>query len=313
MSELDQHNPINSTELFSLDFYFNEMTKLYDTGTFPKVLLLNGKKGIGKFTLMIHFLNYIFTKNEINSYNFKDKTINTNSLFYNSLLSQNCQNAIFIQAKENKNIKIEDIRALKSTISKSSLSNKPRFFIIDEVEFLNISSVNALLKILEEPSVNNYFILINNQQDELTKTLSSRCLKNNIFLNAEQRTSVINHLLKNKNMKNLIDTNNNLTPGLFVKFNTLCATYNINNNDNIIIKLSNLLNNFKKNKDKFLISLSIFFIDQFFYQLVIDNEKKIVFLLNVKSSIIKIINDFIQYNLNINSVLNSIEVKLNNV
>jgi len=313
MINLDKHNPINSTELFSLDFHFNEMTKLYDSGAFPKVLLLNGNKGIGKFTLTIHFLNYIFTKNEINSYNFKDKKININSLFYNSLLNQNCQDVIFIQAEENKNIKIEDIRELKSTICKSSLSNKARFIIIDEVEFLNINSVNALLKILEEPSNNNYFILINNQQTELIKTLSSRCLKSNIFLNVEQRTSIINRLLKKKDIENLIDTIGNLTPGLFVMFNTLCSTYNINNNDHIVIKLTNLLNNFKKNKDKFLISLCIFFINQFFYQLIIDDEKKIDFLLNVKSSIIKNINDFIQYNLNINSVLNSIEVKLNNV
>ena len=49
-----------STKLISLEIYFDEMVKLYESNTLPKVLLLNGKKGIGKFTLVFHFLNYIF-------------------------------------------------------------------------------------------------------------------------------------------------------------------------------------------------------------------------------------------------------------
>ena len=51
----------------------------------------------------------------------------------------------------------------------------------------------------------------------------------------------------------------------------------------------------------------------FFHELIGKNENKLEFLLNVKTSIINNINDLIYYNLNINSVLNSIEIKLKNV
>ena len=44
-----------------------------------------------------------------------------------------------------------------------------------------------------------------------------------------------------------------------------------------------------------------------------NNKSELEFLLNTKSSIIKTINDFVQFNLNINSVLNSIKIKLTNV
>ena len=162
-------DPLNSTRLISLDRFFNEMIELHNLKKFPKVLLLNGKKGIGKFTLVIHFLNYIFTKNEKVSYNLKDKTINTNSMFYKQLLNKTNHDVLLIKAEENKNIKIEDIRNLKSILSRSSITNNPRFVVIDEVEFINENSVNALLKSLEEPSDNNFFILINNQQKELIK------------------------------------------------------------------------------------------------------------------------------------------------
>ena len=59
--------------------------------------------------------------------------------------------------------------------------------------------------------------------------------------------------------------------------------------------------------------MSIFLVNQFFYILLNKNKNKIDFLLNIKSIIVDKINDFIMYNLNINSVLNSIDLKLKNV
>jgi DNA polymerase-3 subunit delta' len=306
-------NPLNSTKLISLDCYLDDMISLYNSHKFPKVLLLNGKKGIGKFTLVVHFLNYIFSQNETNTYDYKNKQINTSSIFYNQLLNKTNQDVFLIQAEENKNIKIDDIRALKSTLSRSSLSNNPRFIIIDEVEFINENSMNALLKTLEEPSNNNFFILINNQQVDILKTITSRCLKNNISLSQNEINNVINYLIGIQKMENYIDYNNNLTPGTFIKFNEICAKNKIDINDDIIIKIQKLLISYKKNKNRDLISLVLFTIDQFFLTLVYEKTSKLDFLLNTKSNIIKQINDFIHYNLNINAVLNSIEIKLKNV
>ena len=92
----------SSIKLISLDKYLIEMIKLYESSSLPKVFLLHGSKGIGKFTLVFHFLNYIFSKNEQDSYNIKDKIINTNSNFYKSILKLNCSDVIFLQAEEGK-------------------------------------------------------------------------------------------------------------------------------------------------------------------------------------------------------------------
>jgi DNA polymerase-3 subunit delta' len=313
MLEVKNLKKLYSTKLVGLESYFDEMVKLYEIKKFPKVLLLNGKKGLGKFTLVMHFINYIYSRNETISYNLKDKTINTNSLFYNLFLNKTTQDVIFIQAEENKNIKIEEIRSLKSTLSNSSLSSNYRFTIIDEVEFLNQNSINALLKTLEEPSDNNFFILINNQQAKLIDTISSRCLKNNIFLNSTQRTEAINYLVKDRKIESLINFNNNLTPGLFLKFNEIFLKYKISEDDPLFIKLNSLINGYKKDKDKSLINLAFFLIDDLFFQKIKTNKNDINFLLETKSSIIKNINDFVQLNLNINSILNIIEIKLKNV
>ena len=91
----------------------------------------------------------------------------------------------------------------------------------------------------------------------------------------------------------------------------LSGKYKIDVNENILLKLNKLLYGYKKDKNKALVGMSIFLIDQFFYTLVKDNKDNIDFFLNLKSSIVNSINDFILYNLNINSVLSSIELKLN--
>ena len=313
MTTTDFINPSVSIKLLCLDNHFNEMIRLYDSKKFPKVLLLSGKKGVGKFTLAMHFLNYIYTKNEKESYNIEDKKINTESIFYNQLISNINQNVLLIKTEENKNIKIEDIRKLKTILSRSSLSDNSRFIVIDEVEFMNENSANALLKPLEEPSDNNFFILINNQQTDLLKTISSRCLKNNIFLNSQETETIIDNLLRNNNIENLIEINTSLTPGLFMQFNEIYLKFNIDKNDDIHTKISKLLSSYKKNKNKILINLAQFLIDQYFLKLIQTNQKNIDFLLRIKSDINLNINDFINYNLNINSVLNSIKMKLKNV
>ena len=313
MLAINNLNNLYSKKLVGLDTYFNEMIKLDENGKFPKVLLLNGKKGIGKFTLTMHFINYIYSKNETTPYDLKSKTINDNSIFYNLFLHKTTQDVIFIQAEENKNIRLDEIRALKATLSSSSLSNNPRFTIIDEVEFLNNNSVNALLKTLEEPSGNNFFILINNKQANLIETISSRCLKSNIFLSSSNENDVINYLIEDRGVENLINFKDHLSPGLFLKYNEIYLKYKINQNDNILIKLNILINAYKKEKDKLLISLVYFLINHSFLHKIKNNLNELDFLLNRKSSIIKIINDFVLFNLNINSVMNLIRIKLKNV
>ena len=80
-----------------------------------------------------------------------------------------------------KNIDINQIRDLIVKLNKSSFNNKPRFVLIDNIEYLNINSINALLKILEEPNDNIIFILINNNKKVLP-TLLSRCINFKISL-----------------------------------------------------------------------------------------------------------------------------------
>lgn len=304
-------NPFYTNKLFGLANELNDLINLQKGNKFPKALLLSGKKGSGKFTLVNHFLNYTFDKNY---YNLTEQTIDEKSLVFQNIISGSFQNIIYLRNDNVKKTKIEDIRNLKSLLYKSTLNDEPRFIIIDDVELLQPSSSNALLKIIEEPTSKNFFILIDNKSKDLLETISSRCIKNNIFINQETRNMVIKSIIKDNKLDNILDFDNNseLTPGAFLTYNNVCVENKISMDQDYLIKIDTLLKLYKKKKDIVAINLSIFLTDQHFYKLSINQNEKVSVYNDVKINIIKNINNFVIYNLNLSSVLNSIENKFLN-
>ena len=51
-----------SRELLCLSDKLDFLKLLYESRKLPRTLMLSGKKGCGKFTLIFHFMNYIFDK-----------------------------------------------------------------------------------------------------------------------------------------------------------------------------------------------------------------------------------------------------------
>ena len=303
-------NPKNSLFLYGLDEKFDFLSNLYNLGNFPRVLMLSGKKGLGKFTLINHFLNYVFDRE---NYNLELKKINIQSLFFKQYSNDVYPNIIHLKGSNFKSIKIEDIRELKSTILKSNISESKRFIVLDDVELFNINSLNALLKIIEEPSTNNYFILINNKTKPMIRTITSRCLEIKILLSNQTRIKIIEHLIENNKLSPLIDYKlYEISPGSFCVFNDICEKNNININDNFVHSLENILNLYKKTKDINLINFIFFLTDIFFHNQIIQKKDKFEKIYEVKNHVIKDINKFIVFNLNQKSFLNSINNKLSN-
>ena len=189
--------PINQTTLYGLDQYLNELIRLYNKNKYPNKILLSGQKGIGKSTLAFHFINYVLSLNEIHKYDIQHFNINPNSSEYKTV--QNGSNANLIKVDvidDKKTIDINQIREIIKNLNKSTFNNKPKFILIDNIELLNINSINALLKILEEPNKNIYFILIHNNK-KILPTLLSRCLDFKINLSHNDCLDISNKLLGN--------------------------------------------------------------------------------------------------------------------
>ena len=150
--------------------------------------------GIGKRT----FLNKL-VKNIINI-EFKDNNVD----HHLNLFKNNTHPNIKIIEKEidsktgkiKTNITIDQIRRLKTFLNSTSIiQNSSKIVIIDSADYLNISSANSMLKILEEPKENTYIFLISNQISLLLPTIRSRCLK--IKFNTHNLTNFTNIIKDN--------------------------------------------------------------------------------------------------------------------
>ena len=307
MNLKDFFQPIETKELFGHEENFNFIKKLYLKGNLPKVLLISGEKGIGKFTLINHFIHFYFDRK---NYDEKIHLFSEKSNFHKLVLKSIFPNLIYFSGGQFNKIKIEDIRNLKILLSKSTINNDKRFIILDDVETFNANSLNALLKIIEEPNTNNYFILINNRSKSILETIKSRCLEINIFIDKDSKRKIIHSLIKYFNQNILIKEDLiPISPGFFLRFNHIINEKGLNMDDNYLLNCSKILNFYKKEKN-ILYRDFLFFLNE--YYLFEKNSKKLLsnqklieyrFFLNEK------INDFFSYNLNQSTLLTQIQNK----
>ena len=208
-------SPIRQTNLYGLEKEFNEFVRLYEKNRLPNKILLSGQKGIGKSTLFYHLMNYILSKDEDYSYNIKNFTIDKDNRSFKLILNGTNPNFFLIDLKPDKKfIEINQIRSLIENLNKSSFNKKPKFILIDNIEFLNLNSINALLKSLEEPGENIHFFLIQNDKKTLD-TLRSRCINYKISLSNQQVHEISGKLLRTR-IDDLINSdllNYYITPG----------------------------------------------------------------------------------------------------
>ena len=80
--------PVYSSKLIGLKKYFDDFKNLYDKGIFPKVILLSGREGIGKFTMVSHLMHYFFDRK---NYDIKDNSFK-DSYFHKLFIENISQN-----------------------------------------------------------------------------------------------------------------------------------------------------------------------------------------------------------------------------
>ncbi len=191
---------ITSLKIYGYDQEFSKLSNLFKSNILPNKILITGPKGIGKYTFAIHFINYALSINEENKYDIEDLSINK---FNRSFILMNssihpCFNLINLKTSK-KFIDIDQIRNTIDFTQKKSFNNEKRFILIDNVEYLNESSSNALLKILEEPPENLYFFLVHSDTRNLTDTIKSRCITFKKSFSNEETAKILNTIVSNFN------------------------------------------------------------------------------------------------------------------
>jgi len=282
-------NPSENRHLLHMNTFFYEIINLYNQKKMPSKILLSGKKGLGKSTLAYHIINYILSQNEDYKYDIREFKINNKNKSYKLIQNHSHTNFYLIDLiGEKKSIDVAQIRNMIAYTNKSSFNNKSRFILIDNIECLNKNSVNALLKIIEEPNDGIFFILINNNEKKILPTLKSRCLSFKINLTFNQSMDVAEKLL-NKNISDYINPdilNYYITPGEIINLVNLANDKKINLLEYDLESLLKLLidNGYYK-KNKVIKKMIVNFIELFFL--------KKYKLSNAKNSLLNFYHDFL--------------------
>lgn len=73
------------------------------------------------------------------------------------------------------NTSVDDVRDIRERVRYAPVKARHKVYIIDEVHMLSKAAFNALLKTLEEPPSNTYFIFATTEPEKVPPTVLSRC------------------------------------------------------------------------------------------------------------------------------------------
>ena len=260
-------SPINQIELYGFENYFYEFIRLIEENRLPNKILLSGQKGLGKATFSYHLINYVLSSNEEFKYDNKNLVIHPENHSFKTVVNKSNPNFILIDVeKDKKSIDIDQIRKLILNLNKSSFNNKPKFVLIDNIDLLNIFTVNALLKVMEEPLPNVYFILINNEKKKFS-TLFSRCINFRIYLTNKEIFQITKRLFK-KDPYDIINRdliNYYFSPGSLYNFFSFGLENGYNLKDLTLKELLSILINKKYYKDNHEIKILILELIEFYF------------------------------------------------
>tara|TARA_B100000575_G_C23097082_1_gene632791 strand:- start:373 stop:1530 length:1158 start_codon:yes stop_codon:yes gene_type:complete len=185
-------HPMQAKEIIGHTSQKISFLNFFASNKIPQCLLLTGDKGIGKASFAWLIAKFLLTtkyepadlKIDLNESNISSLLVPQDSETLNRIIAGTEQRVYIVRRGFNekrktffKNISIEDVRNLQSYCSLSITNGDKRVIIIDSADDLNKSSGNALLKLLEEPPKNTFFLLISHQPSLLLPTLKSRCQK----------------------------------------------------------------------------------------------------------------------------------------
>lgn len=144
------------------NYYFDIIKNIIDQNKLSQVYLLSSSPNLDLNKYIVYFIN------KINNENFDSlKSIKFGELYF--LVEGNKKNSIK---------KDELAEACKDVIESSLTSNKKyKILILKNIENSSISSLNAMLKFLEEPPKNTIILMTTNNKNKVLKTIKSRAFE----------------------------------------------------------------------------------------------------------------------------------------
>lgn len=147
------------------------LRKLADSGRLANSFLFIGPQGIGKRLVAGEFISRIVCESRpADSFGGCGECARCRLL-----MSGNYPDFYRVDPRDRESWDVEGIRSLLYRLGLRAYAGGPRAVVVDHAHELNVQSANALLKSLEEPRPDTYFILLAGSQSKVLPTIVSRC------------------------------------------------------------------------------------------------------------------------------------------
>ena len=228
---------INQLNLFGYNNLFKTFIKQINNNNLPNKIIISGLRGIGKTTFAYHLINYLFSKNEEFQYDIENFRINQNNRSFKLIQQLSHPNYYQIDLEDGKKmIEIEKIRKSFNFSNRSSFNDKKRVVLINDINHLSKNSANALLKIIEEPNDNLFFILIHDKSTKILDTIKSRCITFNQSFSKLQCEKIFEYITNEK----YLEIFNNEVNEFFFTHGDLIFLYELSRKEGFVLKDANI-------------------------------------------------------------------------
>ena len=308
--------PKSQLNLYGYESYFQFFNKLYEQDKLPNSILISGQKGLGKSTFTYHFINFLLSKGEKNEYNRRDYLIDPNNSTYKSIQSGTHANLFILDAIDGENIKIDRIRKLLLFLNKSTYYKSVKIVLLDNAEYLNINSSNALLKAIEEPSKDTYFFIINNDSQKIMNTIKSRCIDFVINFNFLEKKNIFNKISQTYSLNfTESDLDSFLyfdTQGNLLKYLSILKNSNFKISEDYLSCISYFMDLYNEKTDPKLLGFITLFIQNFYNQLSLNNSLFISNYYRNLNKILHLIDNMKKFHLDKKNLIFSIDKIIKN-
>jgi len=165
------YRPNTFDKMVGQEIILKDLRKRAENNNFPQVILLEGYTGTGKTTLQKIISKSILCKS-------KDEKGNPCNMCTECKVVDNETISNFYYERNASNLGVEDLRQLEELSTKKSLSSaKARVFVIDELQEIATSRTQKnILKLLERPLKDTFFILGTMDGNKIDKAIKARCV-----------------------------------------------------------------------------------------------------------------------------------------
>ncbi len=299
-------NSKNQLNLYGYNNYFNSFIKLFKNNKLPNTILFTGLKGLGKSTFAYHFINYLLSSNEDKKYSIEKFSIDPFNKSYLGICNNTHPNFYLLDNAENEeNIKIDQVRNILKFLNKTTYNSNTKIVLIDNAEYLNLNSANALLKTLEEPPKNTFFFIIHNSSFKIPDTVKSRCVEFSFFFNSIEKREILSNLINqydlNFSHKNLDEVFYYQGPGNLLRYMLSINEIESEKLSDRLYCISYLIDKYKKERDPILLNFISMLIEVFYSDLSIKKTSNFNIYFHNKFKIMKQFNEIKKYNLDKNN------------